>query len=237
MLMDLRSKTTRILSLALLACAAASVMPAGVINPCPTASVAVYETLTVPCQVGSLEFSGFAYTNTYFPTLPGPAASAVTIAPSTNPADPGLNLSAAWNVSGGIGMDSALTYLVQTISGLPTIDEADFGMTEVTTSPQVSVQVSETLCIGVTLGPGACPPGDLISLNVPNTGSQWTSTTFGPVSELTISNDIFIKSNGGTGSISNVGNNLPGTVPEPGTPLLGLSGLLVLGFVAKFARR
>jgi len=42
-----------------------------------------------PCQIGSLEFSDFAYTNTYFPTLPGPPASAVTVTPSSNPANPG----------------------------------------------------------------------------------------------------------------------------------------------------
>lgn len=231
------SGTIRALSLALLAGAAATVMSAGVISPCPTASVAVYQTLTAPCQVGSLEFSGFAYTNVYFPTMPGPVAGAVMVTPSTNPADPGLNLSAAWNVSGDVGMDSALTYLVQTISGLPTIGEADFGMTEVTTTPPVSVLVSETLCVGVAKGPGVCPPGDLISLDIPNTGSQWASATFGPVSELTISDDIYIKANGGTGSISNVSNNVPGTVPEPGTPLLGLSGLLMLGLLGKFARQ
>jgi len=228
------SVITKLLGLALLACLIAPVMSAGSIAPCPTASVAVYVALTGPCQIGNLEFSDFAYTNTFFPTLPGPPASAVTITPSSNP---GLDLSAAWNVSGGAGMDSALTYLVATISGAPTITGADFGMTEVITSPPVSVQVSETLCIGVALGPGKCPPADTTFLLIPNSGSQEISTTFGPVSELTISDDIFIRSTGqnGSGYITGVTNNL--VTPEPGTPLLGLIGLLVLGLMASVAHR
>src|ERR1017187_8718970 len=133
------SVLTKLLSLTLFACLIASVMSAGTIAPCPTASVAVYVALTGPCQIGSLEFSNFAYTNTYFPTLPGPPASAVTVTPSTNSADPGLDLSAAWNVSAGAGMDSALTYLVATISGAPTIDTAAFGMTETNANPPVPV--------------------------------------------------------------------------------------------------
>lgn len=235
------SVITKLLGLALLACLIAPVMSAGslAIAPCPTASVAVYVALTGPCQIGSLEFSDFAYTNTYFPTLPGPPASAVTVTPSTNSADPGLDLSAAWNVSAGAGMDSALTYLVATISGAPTIDTAAFGMTEAIANPPVSVQVSETLCIGVAIGPGKCPAADEIFLTIPNTGSQQISTTFGPVSELTISNDIFIRStgSGGNGTISHVTNNLPSPTPEPGTPLLGLTGLLVFGQIARVAHR
>jgi hypothetical protein len=194
-----------------------------------------------PCQVGSLEFSDFAYTNTFFPTLPGPPASAVTITPSTNSADPGLDLSAPWDVSGGSGMDSALTYLVATISGAATIDEADFGMTLAISSPPVAVQVGETLCIGAAIGPGQCPPADEIFLIIPNTGSQSISTTFGPVSELTISDDVFIRATGqgGNGTITNVSNDLPQpqATPEPGTPLLGFSGLLMLGQMARVARR
>ena len=235
------SVITKLLSFALFACLIAPVMFAGSIAPCPTASVAVYVALTAPCQIGSLEFSDFAYTNTFFPTLPGPPASAVTITPSTNPADPGLGLSAAWTVAGENGMDSALTYLVATISGAATIDDAAFGMTEGVTNPPVSVQVSETLCVGVAFGPGKCPDPDEIYVLIPTTGSQQVSTTFAPVSELTISDDIYIRSTGqdGAGSISGVSNNLPSpsTTPEPATPLLGLSGLLVLGQMARVARR
>jgi hypothetical protein len=189
-----------------------------------------------------LEFSDFAYTNTFFPTLPGPPASAVTVTPSTNAANPGLDLSAAWTVSGGAGMDSALTYLVATISGASSIDTASFGMTEVTTTPPVALQVSETLCVGVAIGPGNCPSADEIFIQIPNTGSQQISTTFSPVSELTISDDIFIRSLApdgpdGAGYISDVGNYLPTATPEPGTPLLGISGLLVLGTMARLAYR
>jgi hypothetical protein len=222
------SVLTKLLSLALFACVLASVMSAGPLAPCPTASVAVYVALTAPCQIGSLEFSDFAYTNSYFPTLLGPPASAVTLTPSTNPADPGLDLSAAWNVSAGAGMDSALTYLVTTVSGAPTIDQAVFGITDNIVSQPVSIQFSETLCVGVAIGPGKCPAADKIYLVV--SGPQ-TSVSFAPVSELTISNDIYIKSNGGSGMISDVTNGLP--TPEPGIPLLSLSGLLALGLMAR----
>jgi hypothetical protein len=49
---------------------------------------------------------------------------------------------------------------------------------------------------------------------------------------MTISNDIYIKANGsGSGMISEVTNGLP--TPEPGMPLLSLSGLLALGLMAR----
>ena len=223
------SVLTKLLSLAVFACLIASVMSAGPIAPCPTASVAVYVALTGPCQIGSLEFSDFAYTNAYFPTLLGPPASAVTVTPSSNPGDPGLDLSAAWNVSSGAGMDSALTYLVQTVSGAPTIDQAVFGITDNIVSQPVSIQFSETLCVGVAIGPGQCPAADTIDLLVQ---SPQTSVSFAPVSVMTISNDIYIKANGsGSGMISEVTNGLP--TPEPGMPLLSLSGLLALGLMAR----
>jgi len=236
----MKSVIIKLLSLALFAGLIAPVMFAGslALAPCPTASVAVYVALTGPCQIGSLEFSDFAYTNTYFPTLPGPPASAVMVTPSSDSNNPGLDLSAAWNVSNGAGMDSALTYLVATISGAATINEADFGMTEIVTTPTVASQISETLCIGVALGPGKCPSADEIFLVIPNSGSQQASVTFGPVSLLTISDDIFIRAGqNGSGMITNVGNNLPTPTPEPGTPLLGLAGLLMLGLVARLAHR
>ena len=224
------SVLTKLLSLAVFACLIASVMSAGPIAPCPTASVAVYVALTGPCQIGSLEFSDFAYTNAYFPTLLGPPASAVTVTPSSNPGgDPGLDLSAAWNVSNGAGMDSALTYLVQTVSGAPTIDQAVFGITDNIVSQPVSIQFSETLCVGVAIGPGQCPAADTIDLLVQ---SPQTSVSFAPVSVMTISNDIYIKANGsGSGMISEVTNSLP--TPEPGMHLLSLSGLLALGLMAR----
>jgi hypothetical protein len=223
----------KLLSLALLACSIAAVMSAGTIVPCPTASVAAYVALTGPCQIGSLEFSDFAYSNTYFPTMPGPPASAIQVTPSSNPGDPGLELSSSsWTVSDGVGMDSALTYLVQTISGAPTIDQAAFGITDTIGRPAVTVQFAETLCIGVATGPGTCPSADEIYLLVPSTG---TSVSFGPVSVMSVSNDIFIKSDGpsGSGSIADVTNSLP--TPEPGVSLLSLSGLLALGLMAKVA--
>ena len=224
----------KLLSLALFACLIAPVMSAGSIALCPTAPLSVYVAATAPCQIGSLEFSDFAYTNSFFPTLLGPPASAIVVTPSSNPADPGLELSSTWTAAGaGNGMDSALTYLVMTVSGAPTIDEAVFGMTDTVSSQPVSIQISETLCVGIALGPGKCPAADEIDLVIPSTGFQQTSASFAPVSEMTVSNDIFIKSNGasGSGMISDVTNNFP--TPEPGIPLLSLSGLLALWLMAR----
>jgi hypothetical protein len=48
-------------------------------------------------------------------------------------------------------MDSALTYLVMTISGAATIDDTAFGLTGVIASPPAPVQVAETLCTGRVL--------------------------------------------------------------------------------------
>ena len=235
------SGVAKLLNLGVLACLLSAVLSAGPIAPCTTASLSVYLSATMPCAVGALEFGHFAYSNTFFPTLPGPAASAIMVTPSSDPNNPGLDLSAAWSVAGmGTGMDSALTYLVQTISGLPTIDSAWFGTTEDISHSPVNVQVSETLCVGAALGAGKCPAADQISVVVPNgQGAQQMSVSFGPVSELTVSNDIFIRSAGanGNGMISDVGNNFPASVPEPGSPVLVISGLLMLLPVARFGMR
>ena len=181
------SVITKLLSLALFACLIAPVMSAGPIAPCPTASLAVYLAATAACQVDSLEFSGFSYNNSYFPTLPGPLASAILVTPSSNPADPGLEFSSAWTAAGaGSGMDSTIGYLVTTVSGAPTINEAVLGITDTVSSQPVWIFVSKTLCVGSPLEPGQCPAADILNLYVQSStsGSQQTSASFGPVSEM-----------------------------------------------------
>ncbi len=233
------SVITKLLSLALFACLIAPVMSAGPIAPCPTASLAVYVAAGAPCQIGSLEFSGFAYANNYFPDLPGPSASNILVTPSGNPADPGLDFSSAWKVAGaGDGMDSEISYVVMTASGAPTIDEAVLGMTDTVNSMPLSIEYSEFFCLGkVVTGAGQCPTADQLDLVLqgPTSGFRQTSAAFAPVSEMTILNDIFIESQGanGCGTISNGSNNFPTATPEPGTPLLGLTGLLVLWQMAR----
>jgi hypothetical protein len=230
------SVMTKLLALALFACLIAS---AGPIAPCPTASLAVYLAATAPCEVGSFEFSGFAYSNSFFPALPGPSASNILVTPSNNPADPGLDFSSAWTAAGaGNGMDSTIGYLVATVSGAAAIDEAVLGITDTISSSPVFIFSSETLCVGSTLAPGQCPAADIVNLYIQTStsGSQQTSASFGPVSELAITNDIFIEAKGanGSGNISDNPNNLPTlSTPEPGTPWLSLAGLLMLWSLAR----
>jgi len=237
------SLITRLFGLALCACLIASVMSAGTIVPCTTASLAVYVAAAEPCQIGSLVFSDFAYANDYFPTMLGPSASNILVTPSSsNPSDPGLDFSSAWNVAGaGDGMDSVISYVVMTASGAPAINEASLGMTVTVNSLPLSLEYSEFFCLGkVVTGVGQCPAADQLELTLqgPTNGVQQTSASFGPVSEMTVLGDLFIKSGlNGSGMISDGGNTFPANTPEPGTPLLGLTGLLVLWRMAKVRRR
>jgi len=230
------------LGLALFACLIATVMSAGPIAPCPTASLAAYVAAAAPCQIGSLDFSGFGYANNYFPGLLGPSASNILVTPSTNPADPGLDFSSAWTAAGaGNGMDSVISYVVMTASGAPTIDEAVLGMTATVNSLPLSIQYSEFFCLGeVVTGVGQCPAADQLELMLqgPTSGYRQTSASFAPVSEMTVLNDIFIKSQGanGNGMVSDGGNNFPTQTPEPATLLLALTGLLVLWRAANLGR-
>jgi hypothetical protein len=232
---------TKPLSAALLGCLVAAALSAGPIAPCPTASLAVYLAAGAPCQVGSLDFSGFGYANNYFPDLPGPSAGNILVTPSSNPADPGLDFSSAWTAAGaGNGMDSVISYVVMTDSGAPAIDQAVLGMTDTVNSLPLSIQYSEFFCLGeVVTKVGQCPTADQLELVLqgPTGGYRQTSASFAPVSEMTVLNDIFIKEPGapgdvtsasGNGTISDGSNTFPAQTPEPGTPWLCLSGLLLL---------
>lgn len=237
--------TTKLLSLALFACLIASVMSAGTIAPCTTALLSVYLAATAPCEVGSLEFSGFAYSNTFLKTLPGPSAANILVTPSSNPADPGLEFSSTWTASGaGNGMDSSIIYVVSTVSGAPALDGAAFGMTDIVNSLPLSIEYGETLCLGeIVTATGQCSKADefFLSIQGATAGYRQTSGSFAPVSELTVLDDIFIKSQGadGNGSISEGNNNFSteAQAPEPGAAWLGLSGLLVLWRMATVHRR
>jgi len=242
----MKSVITKLLSLALFVFLTAAVMSAGPIAPCPTASLAVYLAATAPCQVDSLEFSGFSYSNSYFPALPGPSASNILVTPSSNPADPGLDFSGTWTTADiAHGMDSTIGYLIATVSGAPTINHVDLGITDTISSQPVFIFLSETLCVGSTLEPGHCPAADILNIYIhPSTsGFQQTSASFGAVSEMAVTDDIFILSKGvilsngldGSGNIKEASNAFP--TPEPGTPFLSLSGLLVLGCLARLAHR
>jgi hypothetical protein len=236
------SLITKLLSLALFVLLIAPVMFAGPLVPCPTADLSVYLAATAPCEVGGLEFSGFGYSNNFFPADPGPSATNILVTPSTNSADPGLNFSSAWNVGGsGDGMDSLISYVVMTVSGAPTIDESDISITDTVPSLPLSIQYSEFMCLGKAIsGVGQCPSADELELTIqgPTSGPRQTSATFAPVSEMTVLNDLFVESQGGSGSVSGAANNFPTptTTPEPATPLLSLTGLLVLWRMAKAHR-
>src|SRR5580704_132993 len=234
------SGITKLLNLTLFACLVVPVAFAGTLAQCPTASLAVYLAASAPCEVSGLEFSGFAYGQNFLPGSPGPSAGSVTVTPSGT----GLDFSAAWNVSGlDDGMDSIISYAVMTVSGDPTITGSMLTMTDTVSSSPVSIDFEQFVCEGeIVTGTGQCPVGDETKLVIQGgvSGTRQTSATFGPVSEMTVLDGIFIKSQGGAGggSISTAGNGIPSSsTPEPATPWLGLSGLLVLLQVARVRRR
>jgi len=156
-----------------------------------------------------------------------------------------LEFSASWTAAGnGNGMDSAIVYAVSTISGAATLTGTGFGMTDSITSGSLTVDYSETMCLGeIVTGLHQCPTTDELLLQIQGDspdGYRQTSGVFAPVSQITVLDDVFIKSldPDGNGEILNGNNIFPNTpTPEPATCLLGISGLLVLWQMGRAARR
>jgi hypothetical protein len=231
------SKHMKFAGLALLVTLGPGLSMAGTIEPCATESLSVYLTSTSVCEIGSFLFGDFYYNPTSLGGGPIVGANEVMVTPIFG-TDPGLEFSASWSGTANSGIDSEIGFHVGTASGLPWLDSGTISMTATATGT-ANALLSAYICQGGTFS-GLCAtnPLEILELQLgtgENPGPQTPIGSFGPVSSISVLTDVRAYGAGdGTSSILNVTNLFP--TPEPVTPLLGLSGLLLLFGLRKHLR-
>jgi hypothetical protein len=215
--------------LAMLGGLVSSVMLAGTVQPCTEQPLSAYVG-GANCSIGNLVFGGFTYESTALGTGMSVPASAITVVPLTTPGNLGIQFEANWTGGGAGGSDSAIGYFVATGSGAPTLDAASLSLVA-EASGVANAVLDEYLCPGGAFS-STCANQVHLDESVGLGGEPPNlSGTFAPVSIVGLVKDIRVYGVTGTSSASVIANNYSTTtspVPEPVTPVLCLSGLLLL---------
>ena len=195
----------------------------GLAGACGVGTMASYSSPGFSCSIGGLTFSNFSYSSSAFGGAVSIPAAGVTVTPVSG-AESGFQFEAPWIASSSQGEDSTISYtvtgsitdLVLSMAGFGFTDGADVSVAESSATPPLSLLVFDN-STGMT-------PSDTI------TGLS--------LSTLTVTKDIAVLGNGGTGHLSIVDNLYStGAVPEPASMLLLGSGMLGLaGFVRRRKR-
>jgi hypothetical protein len=215
------------------------------IPACVVGTYASYEALTNGCVINNLLFSNFTDQESATGTAIALSATGITVTPDTFSLDEGLGFSAAWSVATPGSLDSVLRFTVQTLNGANTLNDIDLSFNGAVTGNGTS-GVTETYCVGSTLGTAHCPSAiqTIAVSNPPGGNSGPIVQTFGATNSLSVAKDISVNSGtavGGqksTASITVVDNNYSQTVvPEPMSFVLLGGGLLGIGLLRKRTRR
>ena len=195
----------------------------GMAGACASGTLADYTAAGFSCTIGSLTFSNFSYSSAAFGGATAIPAVGVAVTPETG-TNVGFQFTAPWVASAGQGTDSTITYtatatgtsitdLLLSMAGFGFTDGGDVSVAETSASPVLSL---------------------LVFANSTGTVASDTAT-FAGVSSLTVTKDIAVAGNGGTGHLSVVNNEFSSSsVPEPASMLLLGSGLLGLaGYVRR----
>lgn len=218
----------KICKLIMLGCLVASAIVAGTVQPCTEQALSAY--LGAPnCSIGDLVFGAFTYTPTALGTGAIVPASAITVIPMNTPGNIGIEFAANWTGGAAGGTDSAIGYFVATGSGLPTLDAASLSLMG-QASGVANAVLDEFLCPGQAFSPTCANQVHLDQVIGSGTEPPNPYGTFAGVSNIGLVKDIRVYGVTGTSSVSEITNNFPSnsTVPEPVTPLLCLSGLVVV---------
>ena len=185
-------------------------------DECPVGTLASYVG-ALPCEVGSLTFSGFNYTTGGANLLP---ASMITVTPTSTPGlGSGFTFSAPWRALSGQDSETKITY---TATG--EIVSAVLMMQGFGALGSGEVRVAETTDDGLNLL--VFKTSDLLMFNA--------STRFDSVSGLRVTDDITLDAHCDGFAALNFATNLystPQPAPEPTTCTLlatGLAGLVAL---------
>lgn len=230
----------RVLKLVVFACLSSALAVASSVD-CSQQSLTAYMDMTGACVIGRLAFSDFGFHPTSFGDGTALTSDQIMVDPlDVTAGDPGLQFVASWAAHGQGGQDTGITYEVTVLPGEPLIDSATLGMAFTVNHNTVLAAVQETICLDGT-GLSSCPPADTVILRLDNASGApppTTSVSFAPQSQMSVLKDVFIEgeSINASGMITSADNHYPApapTVPEPVTPLLGLSGLLLMWQLAR----
>jgi len=229
----------RVLKLVVFACLSSALALASAVD-CTQQSLTAYMDMSGACIIGRLAFSDFAFHPTSLGETPLTPDQIMVDPLDVTAGDPGLQFVGSWAARGQAGKDTGITYEVTVLPGEPLIDSAILGMAFTVNHNTVLAAVQETICLTGT-GLDSCPAADTVILRLDNSSGNppaTTSATFAPQSQITVLKDIFIEgeSINANGVITSVDNHYPAppsTVPEPVTPVLGLSGFLLMWQLAR----
>lgn len=216
-------------------------------GPCAQTILTDYVSLaSAGCQIGDKIFSDFSYTTSKFHALPVQAAG-ITVTPVDNPLDAQIDFNAFWAAGPGAFTDGVLRFRVTVLPQGNPITQLELlqgGSFAVGTG---LASIAETACVGGLL-PG-CSGGTLQTLGTYYAGSLlgggsqlFDSVSFNPVMSVDVLKDIGVTGGPlGLAFLSHVeqhfietpGGGGGGEVPEPGTWVLMLSGIVGLALYGR----
>lgn len=185
------------------------------------------------CTIGTLTFSNFSFTSSASGNSQALTAAGVTVTDLPNSSFPGVpdgflfTEALGANSTNGIQSSSDMT-IFYTVSG-PGIDDLELGFNGAFSGTGFA-EVTEQFCLNAATVLN-CAAGNAGVIQVTNPPASFnTSTTFAPVTMVSVSKDIQVNSGSGTGTanISSVNNNFS-QVSVPESASLTLLGLGLLG--------
>jgi len=214
--------------LALLGCLASTPMLASNVAPCAEQNLEQY--LGAPnCSIGNLVFGSFSYTPTSLGTGVAPPASDIMVTPILVPGDYGLQFSSSWVGEDVGGSDIAIGYFVATSDLQADLDAASLNMVGTVTGESNAV-LDEYICPGEVFSSTCANQVHLHEsmgpTSGPGSGPQIPYATFDPVATMQLVKDLRVYGVTGVSTVTAISNQYP--TPEPVTPLLCFSGLLLV---------
>jgi len=228
----------KFLKLALLGCLFSTAMFATSILACTEQTLAAYLASSSNCSIGNLVFGSFSYQGTALGTGVALTPDQITVIPINTAGNVGIEFAANWVGSQVGGSDSAVGYFVATGSGAATITAASLGM-DATAAGDANAVLDEYICPGEVFSSTCANQIHLHDLEGPagpsSPGPIVLSSTFDPVSYLQLVKDIRVYGVAGTSTVSDISNEYTAglATPEPVTPVLCLSGLLLAWVLQK----
>jgi hypothetical protein len=189
-------------------------------TPCPTATLASYDTAGFSCTIGAVDFSGFSY---LIGTSGGAAsyavpASSVTVTPVDNSNGVGFTFTGNWKAP--TGLSDAFIAFDGSISGPSTV--TDHGQAAGVLLTGGVATLEDGICAGITSTP--C----LTQTNALSDGTDvFLTQSITTSGDFTLGKDLTLNSGAGVGSLTNQVT----VTPEPATAILfGIGLLAVLTF-------
>jgi hypothetical protein len=213
-------------------------------NPisCPTDTydnyVLNFSSAASGCTIADKLFWGFTYGGSSRNGASIVSASNINITPdATDLNNPGLVFTSSfWTVTGNVNgrltlTDSTIHFVVQTVTGLPLIEDGTLKLGTFVQPAGTDVSVLETINLG---------GGNSVTLSVDGNNPLIDHKTWSPVSQVTVTKDLLVAVQG-SGLIASVGGFSEyfseQTAPEPGLMAMIGSGLLLIGCIRCRARK